>query len=328
MIWLLVTDLHLTDNAIESYRWNIFEFLYRIVKAKKVDRILVLGDVVDRKDRHSGSLVNRMIYEFGKLCCHTKVTILAGNHDKPLNGPYYWEFLCTEDLAYITKPTFQDDVWLLPFTANPVEDWKELDLASAKALFMHQTVVGSLVEGGRRIDYSPYEMPALPKIPIFSGDVHCPQDVAGLTYVGTPYPVRFGENWKHRVILIENEDFENYKEIHVPGIKRLILDIKSASELPKLKAGDQVRIRFALANESFQDWPIEQEKIKLWAKKCGVEVVSMEASMIGEGFGQDVSNINKLETMPPEELIRKFGLEKKLEENVISVGIQLLEESI
>src|ERR1051326_3531567 len=160
MNYLLTTDLHLTDNPNDSYRWQIFDTLKEVAKKHKVTKIDMLGDCWDRKDKHSAKLVNKTVDCFQGLLSETKaeISVLSGNHDQPLSGPYYWEFLDDLGIEYITKPTI-DSVYYLPFSANPIEDWKALDLTKASAIFMHQTIAGALVDGGRTIPTTPHPLP-------------------------------------------------------------------------------------------------------------------------------------------------------------------------
>lgn len=330
---LYFTDTHFTDNPLEFYRWKIIRTLEDLVDRYAVKHLYHLGDIVDRKDRHAGNLVNKLIYEFKALteCC--PVSILSGNHDAPLNlkDPYYWEFLNEAGIEYITQPTFsvENNMWLLPFTSNPVVDWKELDFRSAKAVLMHQTLPGVMIENDRILEKG-QTLPIFPKdCMIFSGDVHRPQTFGGVVYIGAPHPVRFSENWNNRVILVNTDNFYKYTEIPVTSIKRAILDIESSKELKNLpySQGDQLRIRYKISSSKLVDWPLEQDIIKNWCLEKGVILMSLEASLIGDGLqATSEQQKNDIETMKPDQVVRTFAKQEKLSQDVIDMGLELIKE--
>lgn len=329
MNYLLTSDLHLTDSSLEEYRWNIFDILKKESKKHKVTDVFILGDMWDRKDRHSGKLVNRIVDSLLELSNDVNIWILSGNHDAPLAGVYFWEFLNHyPKIRYITKPEFLINmgVWLLPFSSNPVRDWSVLPLSSADALFMHQPIQGAFVDEYRKLQAAPI-LPPLPPIPCFSGDIHHPQTLGTIIYLGVPHPVHFNETWRNRIILIENSAYKNYKEIFLDFIKRSLLDIESSDELVKLKykKGDQVRIRYLLKGENLSSWSLEQEKIRQWANEKGIILVSVEAKLIGDGVkAESQEKAEQIELMRPEEVIKLFGMTEKLSEDVIQAGLDLV----
>jgi len=330
--FLLTSDLHLTDNSIESYRWDVFESLTKLSIENLVDVIIILGDLVDRKDRHSGLLVNTIIDAFQGLITDTgcKIIVLMGNHDQPLNGIPYWKFLSSIGVEYITVPTLRNGVWLLPFSSNPKDDWKSLLLSSSKAIMMHQTISGSVIDGDRIIDVAPHPMPKLPKnIPLFSGDVHRPQYIDGVIYVGAPHPVRFSETWLNRVLLIQESNFKNYKEIFLPSTKRAIIEISNSQELDSFnfRKGDQVRIRYKLDGKNLTSWTEEEGVIKQWAATKEIFLASIEAIFTNEiSIDSNEQKVSEMELMKPEEVIRNFAKQENLSDDILNLGLQLLKE--
>lgn len=337
--YLLTSDIHLTDSITEAYRWKIFDVLQDLALKYEVSRIFICGDFVDRKDRHSALLVNQLISKLSKLRRETgaEILIIAGNHEKPLQGPYYWEFINQVGINYITNPAYYERVWLLPFSSNPIKDWDLLikDFQHADAILMHQTVEGALIEGDRKV-MSHHILPPLPDIPIFSGDVHRPQNVHRpqtcnkIIYIGVPHPVRFGESWENRVILIKHKNFKNYLEIPVDSIRRDIIEISNSNELKKLKykAGDQLRIRFKLKGENLTNWPLEEEKIRKWVQEKGIHLASLEATIEGDGLLLDTNRSNIFEIAKPEDVILQFCKQEKLSDDILQMGLSLLKEGM
>lgn len=329
MNYLLTADLHLTDVSLDEYRWKIFDILKEKIQEFKVNYLFILGDCWDRKDRHSAKLLNRVVDSLLDLhdTTQAEIIILAGNHDAPLVGIYYWTFLNQySGIEYITESKFYPYVWLLPFSPNPVEEWKNLDLNKASAIFMHQPVEGAVLNAnGLTLKKAP-ALPPLPNVPIFSGDIHHYQDVGKITYIGVPYPTHFNESWKNRVILIQNDDFKNYKEIWLDGIKRAIIDVTSSSELNSLdyKKGDQVRIKYKLAADKLTTWPSEQQAIRKWAEEKEIVLASVEASLVGDGLASKSEKIEAFEMMKPEDVVKVFAKNENLDERTTAIGLELI----
>src|SRR5271170_7219973 len=103
---LITSDIHLTDNHRDDYRWKLFPFLAEQIEKHNVHYLLCLGDVTETKDGHKSSLVNRVVDEFKWLVDTYKIQlfILKGNHDfiDP-NLPYFRFLDSMEDMTFIVK---------------------------------------------------------------------------------------------------------------------------------------------------------------------------------------------------------------------------------
>jgi predicted phosphodiesterase len=326
---LLFTDPHLTDNPLEAYRWNIFKTLEELAIKHQVSEIDCLGDLVDRKDYHSRTLINGVIDVFSHLQSFTKadIKIISGNHDAPTTGLYYWKFLNKLGIKYIQEPELHDGVYFLPFTSNPEKDWEKLNFKGVKTLFMHQCVSGSLVENDRVLSGCTLPL-SVNNFIIYSGDIHRPQTVGNVIYIGTPHPVKFSESWPNRVILIKDDCFAMPIDIWLDTTKRAILDIASSQELMTMpyKKGDQVRIRYHLTGKQLTQWPEEQKVITKWGSDRGIHIASTESILIGDGVKANTNKkVEQLELMKPAEVVRTFGADEKLSSDVIDMGVALLE---
>lgn len=271
---LLTSDLHLDDRSINDYRWKIFETL----KVNSDGDIYILGDICDRADRHSSALVNRFITELTNLTADgNAITILAGNHDQGLKPPVYWEFLNQiPNVRFIVKPTALGDLLMLPHSPNPCVEWEGLTFNHYRCIFLHQTVNGA--DMGTRTFHGDDHMPLPFNVPAYSGDVHYPQSVGPVTYVGAPHPVRFGDNHRTRLLLL-NEDYGIEREIIVRRMRKRVIEISNLEQLQGLQMGqgDQCRVRFRLPPDEMDSWPTEQAAIAEWARNRGVHIASIEA---------------------------------------------------
>lgn len=316
MTYLLSADIHLDDQSGNEYRWQWFDRV-RDIKSqhRDISQVFILGDLVDRKDRHSAAFVNRLLDEIERS---PLMTILMGNHDRTMRPPAYFEFLPN----YVFEPTeFAEDLLLLPFTAHPAEDWSKLRLGDYRAVFMHATVTGAKIDRGIVLENPGF--PVLPQhVKFYSGDIHHPQTVGNVTYVGAPHPVKYGDDYDCRMLLIDDVTYDIVEEIALSPPRKLLLDIHNAADLAKLKvrAGDQVRLRINCEPDAIGELGQIQARIARWAKTVGVAALGVEVIVDAPlSSGLDTSQT-------PEAILRQFAEHEKLTDDVLAVGLELLKE--
>jgi len=269
---ILTCDWHLTDKIEDEYRWSVFDKL----KVCTDGEIYILGDIADRPDRHSSLLVNRLVTELKSLTdIGNRVVILCGNHDKSIKPPPFFDFLNEiPGVQFITKPTARDRLLLLPHSSDPKADWAGIPFQLYDCVFLHQTVPGADVGGYIYDGGEPLWFETL----AYSGDVHVPQRLGNLTYVGAPHPVKFGDGYRCRFLRLDAA-FQVAEEITLRRVRKRIIEISSVDQLKSivLAPGDQARVRFNLANGDIERWPADQEAIGAWARAKGVRLASVEA---------------------------------------------------
>lgn len=286
---LLTADWHLTAKPEDEYRWDIFARLRELTRDENREHeIVMLGDMTDHKtDKHPAALVNRLVSAILDLVEHrnTTLTIIMGNHDAPLNGVPYWDFLNNlPNVHYFSVPTKHSDCLFLPFSKAPKWDWRDIDFKTYKAVFMHQPVAGADIGNGRKIkDEGTVRFPRSCRV--YSGDIHTPQTIGNVTYVGAPHWVRFGDTHARRILDVDDTTYKIQREIFLDtGSRKLILNVGSIEELEALgvKAGDQVRVRFSLAAHTVADAPRIADAIQQWAARNNIALVSTETTMEGD----------------------------------------------
>lgn len=278
---LLTSDLHLVESASTEYRWGIFPWLHERIKEERVRTLCVLGDLTDAKDYHSSQLVNRVVREIralGEIC---RVLILAGNHDWMKNGQEYFRFLSAlPGVTYINHPWEDEDpsfpALFLPYSRDPARAWKDLDLQHYDYVFMHQTIRGARSSNGAEM-----EGDVLPDLrgprKIYSGDIHVPQTIGALEYVGSPYHVHFGDNFEPRCVLIDRD--RRPVDLHFKTVKRCALRANGLEDLLLdllfLKPGDHVKVTLSLTQAEAHGWAaIKREALELLAR-AKVEVFDL-----------------------------------------------------
>ena len=279
---ILTADWHLTDLPQDEYRWNVFAELKAFLKETGPQHVVILGDICDKKDRHSATLVNRLMTSLMQLDVSAlSIKIIMGNHDAPLRGEPFWNLLnstCDERIEFFDYPHRWDNIMLFPFIPDPVQAWQDTPdwVKDAKAIFMHQPVDGAQSEGGFVIENKP--MPIFPRgMKIYSGDIHAPQKIGRVQYVGAPHHIKFGDVYPCRMIQLD-DNFDIKREwICSPQGKRLI-NITSLDELKSIKVleGDQLKVRMSIELSAMKNRAGIEQYLYDWAKQHKADLTSVE----------------------------------------------------
>lgn len=333
MLYLLTADLHLTDRSRDSSRWLIFDKMQSfIAKNKKKDdiQVIILGDALDLKDRHSGMLVNRLIERLRGLLIvgAKKVIVLRGNHDAAPRGVDvdYWSFLnAIPNIVYINEPWSENGFRFLPFVPNPREAWKDEKWEDYNVIFIHQPITGAVTNTGMKIEAP--QMVTFPKnATVYAGDIHVPQTLGPVTYIGAPHPINYGDNYTCRFLVIDDDGKIVDKVILHPPAK-LLLHIRHIDEIPRetINPGDQIHIRYTLDRERISEWPIEEDAIKHWAIDAGVE---LKLDVAIEGVSVISQEDDEVLELSPKSVLERFAESEELSAEVVEMGLELLQKVV
>src|SRR6185369_7805029 len=103
MIALILADTHFSDRAQDAHRFGLFNWLLRQQQRHSVDATFILGDITERKDNHSATLVNRIVEGLTQLT--PPVYVLMGNHDFIDPTSPYFKFISNiPGLKFVTQP--------------------------------------------------------------------------------------------------------------------------------------------------------------------------------------------------------------------------------
>jgi predicted phosphodiesterase len=217
---LVTADIHISKNPIDAYRLAFLkENLPVLVDKYKPNELLVLGDITQEKDQHPASLVNEVVGAFHNLAKRCKVIILQGNHDASAVEYPFFEFLnYIDNIQWIRTPTEEANCLYLPHTRDHKKDWQGLSFEDRDFIFAHNTFTGAKVNGQTLSGIPATVFPD--DACVLSGDIHEPQTLGSVTYIGSPYAVNFGDDFPFRVLLLDDLEV---KSIKVRGTqKRLI----------------------------------------------------------------------------------------------------------
>lgn len=337
---IITADWHLTDNPRDAYRWDFVEnVLPELLEEQRATALFFLGDVTEAKSGHSAYLVNRIVKAFKRLIHLCPVVCLQGNHDflsvdQPFFGflpeisddenhfPLKW----VNTVSCLRDPGFPHNheacavkTVFLPFTHNPDKDWANVDFRNYKWAFAHQCFIGAESESGfqlRGVPLSHFHE----GMEIIAGDIHKPQTVGQLTYVGSPYSVDFGDNIEGRVLAW---DGKTVKSIPLQGPQKRLIDVGSIQTLSKCKVnkGDIVKVRLDV--DSYDQWPEEKARVEAWAKARGV-ALHLAQPVLKSATGKSVKALKVRESMTDKELLEAYAKNRQVEEPYVQAGLRLL----
>lgn len=281
MKYLITSDLHMTDRPRDAYRFGLFPWLLEQTYEYDLDYVFILGDLTDQKDNHASKLVNAVADSLEQLAEAVEVFILPGNHDSiDINCPFFRFLNKIDNVTFVTEVSHfegQEDILFLPFTRNPTETWKDIDFNTLKAnyVFMHQTMDGAKASNGQLMDGLSRKIFKGFKGTIISGDIHVPQIVGPVLYVGSPYHVHFGDHFTPRVLLLNDGVMA---EIHFDAPRKLTYEISDPEELLELDftPNDQLKVRLKLRASELADWSTLKHQVEDICKKRNVYLHAVE----------------------------------------------------
>lgn len=332
---IVTADLHLTIKARDEYRWGIFPWLRKQCLKYKDTMVIILGDLTDQKDKHSSILVNRLIENLTNLAEVAHVYILRGNHDCIDPREPFFNFLdrinSKMEINFIKEPTGvslrNTSLIFLPHSKQPEEDWKDLTIRKGDYIFTHLTMSGSIASNGHRLEGLSDRIFGRFEGDIYSGDIHVPQIIGRVTYVGAPYHIRFGDSYDPRILIIDRE--KKTKNIYFPCLQKHTIDISKPNELHdynNLEPGDQVKIRMHLERSEFVDWGNQKRLIIDICKDLDLDLWSIELQekrVTGEEVGS--SERETLARIQPSDIIKTYCNREGVSGKLRKAGIDLLD---
>ncbi len=320
------------DKPDAAYRWTLFDWLHQTIREEKVKVLYILGDLTDAKDYHSAELVNRIVHEIDRLTKafpNLQIVILAGNHDWLKAGQEFFKFLnVIKNVTYITRPTEDPDVhgpatFYLPYSKNPAKDWANFDFSHYQFLFMHQTIKGAVSSNGQEMEGE--NLPKLDAGKVYSGDIHVPQIIGGVEYVGSPYHVHFGDKFKPRCVLLESA--RRAVDLHFETISRVTVKVSSLSELHRMtfRPGDQVKLRIELSEEDKHGWSKIKRQGANWLQEQGCIVHGVELIVVKSTRRRVDGLSGSKPAYSPSEAITRFVEAEELGGDALEIAMEVIE---
>jgi predicted phosphodiesterase len=341
---LLTSDLHLDDRTDHEYRWRVFKKLAQRCQRGDVDAIVIAGDLVDIKDRHPATFVDRLTNTIAELPykAQTPVHILKGNHDyvEP-TCPFFGFLDRLPDVTYYTEPAKLEcagpEAFLIPHTSWAKQsDWrrrwtlKGSEKGPWNVIIAHQTFNGAKASNGFELEGVPLRAvneAACNGTRVLAGDIHVPQKIGNVTYIGSPHPVAFGDMFEPRFVLWDREE-RKLKSQRLAGLRRLVLNYRfdGAAMLRKdgieLHAGDHVKVRVHAHASHVGQWPEQRQLLRTALTRKEVRVFGME--FIAEHDDTTASEMAPVDLQDP---LGAFGKAHDIDARLIEAGRKYLCES-
>ena len=326
---ILVTgDLHLTDRKLDTYRWGLFDWL----REQRFDALVILGDLTEEKDCHAAELANRVVDELMTFVdLEREVHVLMGNHDYNDEAYPFFRFLrhCP-GCHYHAKP----GIWELgnarwafyPHSREPERYWVDArrgDDVGVDYTLLHQLFRGAKAANGVPMDGADAgQLSGVGKV--FAGDVHWPQKIGVVEYVGAPYPINFGDDYQPHVVVVDGRESWHY--LTPPSIRKLVLEIDDPGKIefkPGWRAGDQVKVVMRLGRSTFSKWEDYRREVKRVCDRndlvlCGLELKEKVRERLG-------AKKPKAVPVTPVEQFDSYCRQAKVSDDDVVVGKKLLD---
>lgn len=338
MTTLLTADLHLNDLERDAYRWAFLEQkLPKLVQDFHCGCVLLLGDLTEQKDRHPAALVNRVADGLQALARQAHVIWLLGNHDYlDREQPFFRAVAALAGVEAITEPTrrknlstVKSEAWgpvcFLPHARDWEKEWQAVRFDAATTYFAHNTFKGARTEHGKELRGIPLDV-FPPGARCFSGDVHVPQRVGPVTYVGAPYLIDYGDRFQPRVLLL-NEGKASTLKLQGPG-KHLVEATRPSDVMVQLgraqdwHPGDLLKVRIRLGSKDYARWPELRQQVLDWGAKHKVAVQAVP-SVDPATVNQRIRDTGQTD----EELLAEYGKHRGIDARTLHTGRLLMEEA-
>ena len=337
MVTLLTSDIHLTDNPRDSYRWNLFDWIETQILERNIEQVIICGDLTDAKDRHNSNLVNRFVDCLTKLVKQQcNIYILKGNHDYiEETNPFFRFINSIQNVRFIIAPhqcrlrlgTEFKKCLFLPSVRDWKSEWKEIEFNDYDTIFCHATFEGCKVENDSILTGG---IP--PSIfndcdgEVFSGDIHVPQILGKIEYIGSPYRIDFGDKFNPRVILFENSQ----KNLYFPCTNKHLLVIGSISDLEryksKVKKSDQVKVRVLLRKSEYPEWKPLKQEIKEYCDNINWELYGPELVIVSDNTNKVETSKEEFKYQSSEEILKEFVSVKRVDKDLVEVGLDIIKK--
>jgi hypothetical protein len=327
MTALVTADLHLNDNPRDAYRHAFMPRLGELARKHAVEHIFILGDLTDDKDRHGARLVNLVVSHVANLALVCPVTILMGNHDYvDPRSPFFGFLDALPGVQFLSQvkasAPLNASYLFLPHTNNYKRDWEGLDFRPFKYVFAHNAFDGCDMGGGRLVEDGVPPQYMRGARAVVSGDIHTPQTVGNITYVGSPYLVDFGDDWHPRVLLLKDK---SATPIPCAGPQKRLVSVASLAELDdqRLGAGDILKVRLWLEPHEAATWPGKVEKVREWGRKNDYVVHTVEPVLPTQLRESE----RRVTSRSDRQLLEEYAAQSAVDERTVKTGLTLMRKA-
>lgn len=282
-----------------------------------------MGDLTEQKDRHPAILVNKVVDHVYKLAQIAPVVCLSGNHDYAEEGRAFFEFLRRiPNTIWIRKPTSIDQCLFLPHTPNYRRDWDGLDFQGHPYLYFHATFAGADLGSGIEADDG-IPRKIIPRSSIaFCGDVHVPQETRPIVYVGAPYTVDFGDDYKSSIIFRDGNRYDRVDTSHLAQKRSIVLTTGDTDlRNQHFNKGDICQITVDV--DDMGGWLPLRDHLAKDATERGLQIWAIKPKLLPRATRRQ-HKVTKEGGQSDRELLVTFSKRQGLTEQTMKTGLKLL----
>jgi len=318
----------MTDRPKDKYRFDLWPWLRKQQRQHDVDFTFILGDLTDKKDKHSAKLVNAIVEGLQHLI--PPVYVLQGNHDYVDPANPFFKFLSgLEGISFITTPMLLK-IAGIHFLCVPHQwdGWPDFNWLEGRPdyILIHQCIEGAIAESGARLNgLETATIERLRAKRILAGDIHRPQDVGAVAYVGAPYHVRFGDDFQPRCVLLDTKH-DLLDDIHFEAPAKRSLTIREVGEIDgQVKQGDHVKITVDLTREEAFEWQRVKKAVLDECRRLDLEVYGVEMK-VQKAKERRRASAKEIASKDPKVVFEEFTVVEKVSAPFKREGALLLEE--
>ena len=246
-----------------------------LARKYQVKRIFLLGDVFELKDRIPARIMILFADAIANYPC--PLTILKGNHDYAEDDYAPIKLLLREGkIDFISEPDIYNYDYGTSFLMFPYyrkydqfkEEWIKIHnrekLSDIRFFLFHNTVPGSKFANNLKAE-GEFDLPTMKGVRYLAGDIHLPQRVGPIQYLGSPYQVDFGEEGQEKFVYLYKTNIDLLTSVELNYPKFVSIELSEETGFPAFPRealeGNYIKLKGEVLKEH-KDY-VEQTKISL-----------------------------------------------------------------
>ena len=326
---LILSDLHLKGNDLDSYRFKIFDVLVELCNKYGVKELIMLGDITEKKNNHEARLVNAIVDNINYLVESIRLSnliILCGNHDYTDIANPFFKFLDSSltnlcKIYFVTEPTKINEDLYIPHYYN---DFKEISkkYSFCDNLFLHHSFNGVMLRSGSCEDKgnNVNDINNIKFNNCYSGHIHLAQTYKNIEYIGSPYATKFGDNNQGRVLLIKDGKKEY---IRLPRfVHKIDVKLTNGEDIKKydIEEGDQIKVEINLTLQNCHEYESSVTFIKKYIEGKKAILTSIQGKVTQDITKTEENIIKSNEKLNNNQIIERFCKSKQLPNNYFFIA--------
>jgi hypothetical protein len=170
---------------------------------------------------------------------------------------------------------------------------------------------------------------------ILAGHIHIPQKVGNVTYVGSPYPIKYTRNWErmHSCLLVDPTNGAT-KEFYYTEMKKVIISINKGhfgfveAEFDGITRDDQIKVEVELSSDEIHFYPELRSEILGVIKKRNLKYDKIKHKKIEKKKVTRVRlNSRRVSSIiSNRDFFDRFSNSEGLSNTVREIGINIMEK--